>query len=128
MHRREHEQEVARVARDLELAVMPRFALASGFLTGKYRTRGDVARSERRGEIAEYLTRSGLRVLAALDKVASEQESTPAAVSLAWLLSKPNVVAPVVSASRAEHVDDFATATRLRLSRHQLLELDRASS
>ena len=128
MHRREHEQEVARVARDLELAVMPRFALASGFLTGKYRTRGDVARSERRGEIAEYLTRSGLRVLAALDKVASEQESTPAAVSLAWLLSKPNVVAPVVSASRAEHVDDFATATRLRLSRHQLLALDRASS
>ncbi|WP_294181544.1 aldo/keto reductase [uncultured Schumannella sp.] len=128
MHRRQHEQEVVRVARELDLSVMPRFGLASGFLTGKYRTRADIARSDRRLELADYLTRTGLRVLAALDKVSSEVESTPAAVSLAWLLTKPHVAAPVVSASRAEHVDDFVAATKILLSRHQLLELDRASS
>lgn len=127
LHRREYEVGLARVASDLGLGVMPRFALASGFLTGKYRSKADLD-ATRRAEVGRYLTRAGMRVLQALDAVAAEHEVPPAAVALAWLLSKPNVVAPVVSASVVDHVADLVAATRLALTRSQLTALDRASS
>jgi aryl-alcohol dehydrogenase-like predicted oxidoreductase len=127
MFRREYEQGLARVAADLLLGVMPRFALASGFLTGKYRSKADVDGTTR-AEVRRYLTRSGLRVLAALDAVAAEHDSTPAAVALAWLLSKPNVVAPVVSASSDDQVFDLVAAAGVRLTHSQATALDRASS
>jgi aryl-alcohol dehydrogenase-like predicted oxidoreductase len=124
--RREYEQGLARVANDLALGVMPRFALASGFLTGKYRSKADLEGS-RRSEVGRHLTRAGMRVLAALDAVATEHDAPPATVALAWLLSKPNVVAPVVSASAVDHVFDLVAAAHLRLTRSQLTALDRAS-
>jgi aryl-alcohol dehydrogenase-like predicted oxidoreductase len=125
--RREYEGGLARIAADLQLGMMPRFALASGFLTGKYRAKSDVDRT-RRAEIGRFLTRSGLRVLQALDAVAAEHDAPPATIALAWLLSKPNVVAPVVSASAADQVFDLVAATEVRLTRSQLTALDRASS
>jgi aryl-alcohol dehydrogenase-like predicted oxidoreductase len=125
--RREYEGGLARVAADLQLGMMPRFALASGFLTGKYRAKSDVDRT-RRAEIGRFLTRSGMRVLQALDAVAAEHDAPPATIALAWLLSKPNVVAPVVSASAADQVFDLVAATDVRLTRSQLTALDRASS
>jgi aryl-alcohol dehydrogenase-like predicted oxidoreductase len=125
--RREYEQGLARVAADLALGMMPRFALASGFLTGKYRAKSDLDRT-RRAEIGQYLTRSGLRVLQALDAVAAEHDAPPATIALAWLLSKPNVVAPVVSASEADQVFDLVAAADVALTRSQLTALDRASS
>jgi aryl-alcohol dehydrogenase-like predicted oxidoreductase len=128
MHRTEYESGLSRVAEVQHLGVMPRFALASGFLTGKYRSRGDLARNQRGGEAAKYLTRKGMRVLSALDEVAAAQQSTVATVALAWLLSRPNVVAPVVSASRPEQVAELTAAARLGLTRHQLTDLDRASA
>ncbi len=128
MERAEYEGGLARVAESLELGVMPRFALASGFLSGKYRTKTDLARNSRGAETAKYLTRKGLRVLAALDEVAAEVSAPVAAVSLAWLLSRPKVVAPVVSASRPEQVYQLVEAVSLHLSRHHLAELDRASA
>jgi aryl-alcohol dehydrogenase-like predicted oxidoreductase len=124
--RQEYEQGLARVAHDLALGVMPRFALASGFLTGKYRAKADLDGS-RRAEVGRYLNRSGMRVLAALDAVATEHEAPPATVALAWLLSKPSVVAPVVSASVVDQVFDLVAAAHLRLTRSQLTALDRAS-
>ncbi|MGV8896667.1 MAG: aldo/keto reductase [Rhodoglobus sp.] len=127
MHRREYEGDLAHVAAQQRLGVMPRFALASGFLTGKYRQKSDLADSPRGEEVAKYLTRRGLRVLSTLDSIAQEHDSSVASVALAWLLVKPNVVAPVVSASHAEQVDDLAAATRLQLTRHQVSELDRVS-
>lgn len=127
MARGGYELGLAQVARDLDLAVMPRFPLASGFLTAKYRSRADAAGSDRERELSDYFTRTGSRVLAALDGVAAALESTPASVALAWLLTKPNVVAPVVSASRAEQLSELLAAAQLTLSRHQILELDRAS-
>ena len=78
--------------------------------------------------MAQYLSRRGLRILSTLDSVAKAHDSSVASVALAWLLVKPNVVAPVVSASRPQQVDDFAAATRLQLSRQQVSELDRVSS
>lgn len=124
--RTEYEQGLARVARDLDLGVMPRFALASGFLTGKYRTKADLDGTSR-AEVGRYLNRSGLRVLQALDAVAKEHDSPPATIALAWLLSRPGVVAPVVSASGMDQVFDLVAAVDVRLTRSQLTSLDRAS-
>lgn len=127
LHRREYEQGLARVAHDLSLGVMPRFALAGGFLTGKYRSKSDLASSSRT-DVRRYLTRKGMRVLASLDAVAAEHDAPPATVALAWLLSKPGVVAPVVSASGVDQVFDLVAAAHLRLTRSQLTALDRASA
>ncbi|WP_234698460.1 aldo/keto reductase [Lacisediminihabitans changchengi] len=134
VHRRSFEADIARVAAQQQLGVMPRFALASGFLTGKYRTRADVARNSRGADAGRYLSRRGLRVLACLDAIVAEQRAqgievaTVAAVSLAWLLTKRNVVAPVASASHAAQVLDLMASATIQLSRHQLAALDRASA
>lgn len=128
MHRHEYEGGLAHVADMQHLGVMPRFALASGFLTGKYRDKRDLARNERGGEVGKYLGKRGSRVLGMLDEVAAAHESTVASVALAWLLSKRNVVAPVVSASRPEQVAELVAAVGLSLTRHQLADLDRVSA
>jgi len=127
VHRLEYEGDLAHVAAQQGLGVMPRFALASGFLTGKYRQKSDLSKNERGGEAARHLTRRGLRILSTLDSVAAVHESSVAAVALAWLLTKPNVVAPVASASRADQVRDLTDATLLQLTRHQVADLDRVS-
>ena len=128
MHRTEYEGDLAHVAAGQGLGVMPRFALASGFLAGKYRQRADLAKNARGGEVAKLLSRRGLRILASLDAIARAHDCTVATVALAWLLTKPNVVAPVVSARHADQVLDLTEATRLALTRHQVAELDRVSS
>lgn len=127
VHRREYEGTLARVAAQQQLGVMPRFALASGFLSGKYRSKSDLPATARGGDAAEYLTKRGLRVLAALESVAREQQVVPATIALAWLLTKPNVVAPVASASSPEQVLDLVAAASVQLTRHQVAELDRVS-
>ncbi|WP_454704362.1 aldo/keto reductase [Schumannella luteola] len=127
VHRTEYEGDLAHVAAQQRLGVMPRFALASGFLTGKYRQKSDLARNDRGGEVAKLLTRRGLRILAALDSVAAAQNADVATVALAWLLTKPNVVAPVASASSADQVAALTAAASLQLTRHQVTDLDRAS-
>jgi len=126
--RREYEEGLSRIAGDLALGVMPRFALASGFLTGKYRSKADLEGSARGSGVAQFVNRAGFRVLQALDDVAAEHDAPTATVALAWLLSKPNVVAPVVSASAADQVFDLISATEVKLTRSQLTALDRASA
>ncbi|GAB3606792.1 aldo/keto reductase [Conyzicola nivalis] len=128
LHRGEYEGDLARVADRQGLGVMPRFALASGFLTGKYRSRSDIAKNERGAEAAKYLSRKGLKVLATLDRIAQSHGVAVATVALAWLLSKPNVVAPVASASRAAQVGDLVAAATLPLTRAQIAELDKVSA
>jgi len=128
LHRAEYENGLAQVAYAQQLGVMPRFALASGFLSGKYRTRADIMRGGRGNEAARYLNRKGLRVLATLDGIAKAHDTSVASVALAWLLSKRNVVAPVVSASHPDQVDELVSAAALGLTRHQLADLDRVSA
>lgn len=127
INRREYEGDLAHVAVQQRLGVMPRFALASGFLSGKYRHKSDLATNSRGADVARMLNRRGLRILAALDVVAREHESSVAAVALAWLLTKPNVVAPVVSAREVSQVSDLTDSVLLQLSRSQVAELDRVS-
>lgn len=128
VRRRQYERDLARVADQQQLGVMPRFALANGFLSGKFRTRAAVRASARPKDLARHLNRTGLRVLAALDQVSDAVDAPVATVALAWLLTKRNVVAPVVTATSPDQVVDLTTATEVRLSRHQLAELDRASA
>jgi len=128
LHREEYETGLAHVAAIQGLGVMPRFALASGFLSGKYRQRSDLALNSRGHDAAKYLRRRGIKVLNALDEVADEHDASVATIALAWLLNKPGVVAPVVSASTATQVPDLLAAARVQLTRHQSAELDRASA
>lgn len=128
LHRDEVEGALGLVAAQLDLGIMPRFALAAGFLAGRYRTRADLEGSARGATASRYLNRRGLRVLSAVDRVADDLGTHPAAVSLAWLLSRPRVVAPVVGVSAPEQLVAVMAAPSLGLGRHELTELDRASA
>jgi aryl-alcohol dehydrogenase-like predicted oxidoreductase len=127
LERRDFEGGLEQIAERMGLGVMPRFALASGFLSGRYRTKADLAASDRGAEVAGYVTRTGVKVLAALDEVAAAHDAAVATIALAWLLSKPGVVAPIVSASSPDQVFDLVAAPQIRLTRHELTQLDRAS-
>lgn len=110
-----------------ELSVMAYFALAKGFLTGKYRAKSDAGKSAARGGSATaYLDQRGLRILAALDKVAAERGANCAQVALAWLIAKPRVH-PIASATTASQLDDLAAAMSLKLTATEVAELDKAS-
>ncbi|QTX05041.1 aldo/keto reductase [Agromyces archimandritae] len=128
MERRGYEGALELVAHAQGLAVVPYFGLANGFLGGHVRRRSEVRRDARGVRLAKHLGRRGNRVLAALDEVAFAYGAEPATVALAWLLAKPNVVAPAVSADTPEQVDALVAAALLPLSRSDLVELDRASA
>jgi aryl-alcohol dehydrogenase-like predicted oxidoreductase len=92
------------------------YSLASGFLTGKYRSQEDLGQSARGGGAGRYLDDKGLRILAALDEVAGEYKATPAEVALAWLVAQKGVSAPIASATSVEQVKSLARGVRLSLS------------
>lgn len=109
------------------LGVLPYFPLASGFLTGKYRSGKDLAGRPREEFARKYLDARGLRILNTLDEVARKHDATPAAVSLAWLMARPSVTAPIPSATSVSQLDDLIQATKIRLDREAIDMLDQAS-
>lgn len=111
------------------LAVICYYSLASGFLTGKYRSAADLAQSPRGAGIGQkYLTPRGLRILAALDAVAARHAAQPGEVALAWLMARPGVTAPIASASNVAQVEGLVRATQLQLSADDVEALDAASA
>jgi aryl-alcohol dehydrogenase-like predicted oxidoreductase len=108
------------------IAVVPYYGLASGFLTGKYRTPADLAGKARSSAAEKYLNAFGLGVLAAIDKVTAEVRATPAQVALAWLAAQPAVAAPIASATSVTQVEELLGAMRLNLTAAQLAVLDKA--
>lgn len=122
------EDELAGLAARWQLATLPYYALASGFLTGKYREGGPDVDSPRAAGASAYLTDRGLRVLAALDDVAGARHTTVAAVALAWLVSRPTVVAPIASARTTEQLAELMPMADLTLSPDELAALDSASA
>ena len=108
------------------IAAVPYYGLASGFLTGKYRRREDAADRSRGRAVEKYLNEHGFRVLQAIDAVAAEARATPAQVALAWLAAQPAVAAPIASATRVAQVEDLIGAMRLTLTAEQLAALDAA--
>jgi aryl-alcohol dehydrogenase-like predicted oxidoreductase len=109
------------------IGVIVYYSLASGFLSGKYRSQADLRNRARADAVAKYLNERGLRILAALDAVAEAHDAKPAEVALAWLISREGVTAPIASATTVEQVDSLVRATRLKLSAEELRSLTAAS-
>ncbi len=111
------------------IGVIPYYGLASGFLTGKYRSESDANKSARGpGVVKKYLNERGFRILGALDQVAKEHGSTPGKVALAWLMARPGITAPIASATSVEHVHDLLDATKLELDPASIQALNEASA
>ena len=126
--RAEYEAELEPLCRKEEIGVIPYYGLASGFLTGKYRSEADFGKSVRGGRMAGYLNDRGKRILSALDAVADRKNATPAQVALAWLMARPGLTAPIASATSVEQLKDIVAATRLSLDESSIEELNRASA
>jgi len=109
------------------MGVVPYFALASGFLTGKYRSEADLGKSPRGAGVKKYLDARGLRILDALDQVAAAHRSTPGKVALAWLMARPGITAPIASATSLDQLKDLVDATNLQLDPASIEALNQAS-
>jgi aryl-alcohol dehydrogenase-like predicted oxidoreductase len=110
------------------LGVITYFSLESGFLTGKYRTKDDLAKSPRGGDMDKYFDDRGLKILDALDKISVEYNSDPAAVALAWLMHRPSVTAPIVSATNTNQLQSIIQAPQLDLDANAIRYLTAASA
>ena len=111
------------------IAVIPYWALASGFLTGKYRKTGDAGLSQRGdGVVNKYLNARGERILNALDDISASTGASQAAIALAWLMAQPTIAAPIASVTKASHIEALRTAAALKLSTEHLDTLNQASA
>ena len=128
MERSDYETELARLVRERNLGVISYFALASGFLTGKYRNHADLDSSPRGAGVGKYLDQRGNTVLSALDEVAARLHAKPAQVALAWVMARPGISAPIASATRLDQLDELIDAAKLTLSPEDMASLDRAST
>jgi aryl-alcohol dehydrogenase-like predicted oxidoreductase len=123
-----YEQELEPLCHQHGLGVIPYSALASGFLTGKYRSEKDFGKSPRGAGVTKYLDARGLGVLAALDTVATKVGTTPAQVALAWLVARPSITAPIASATSLAQLDEIIGAARLKLDADAIKRLNEASA
>lgn len=126
--RSDFETNLEPLCREQQIGVIPYYSLASGFLTGKYRSSNDLGKSARGSGMKRFLNERGLRILSALDEVAASLRATPAQVALAWLLSKPSVTAPIASATSREQLSDLVKGVQLTLDAGMVARLDQASS
>ena len=122
-----YEKDYAPIAREFDAAVMPYFSLASGLLTGKYRTKEDLEGRARKGMVEDNLTEDALAVVDVLTEVAATHDAEPASVAIAWLLAK-GTTAPITSASTPEQLPALLAGTALELSAQDVAALDEASA
>ncbi|HEX8442282.1 MAG TPA: aldo/keto reductase [Allosphingosinicella sp.] len=128
LERPRFEDALDQVAQRRGLGVATFYSLANGYLTGKYRSSADLAKSVRGDRVAPYLEGKGPRVLAAIDAVAAQLGATPAQVALAWAAAQPGVTAPLASATSVEQLEELLGSLELRLPADQTARLDKASS
>jgi aryl-alcohol dehydrogenase-like predicted oxidoreductase len=126
--RADYERDLEPLALKEGLGVIPYYSLASGFLTGKYRSEADLGKSPRGGGMKSRLNDRGLRILAALDAVSARLGATPAQVALGWLIARPSITAPIASATSMQQLDDLVAAARLELDADAVRQLDAASA
>jgi aryl-alcohol dehydrogenase-like predicted oxidoreductase len=126
--RAEFEESLEPLCIEKNVGVIGYYSLASGFLTGKYRSEEDLSKSPRGQGVKKYLNERGFRILGALDEAAARHDSTPARVALAWLIARPGVTAPIASATSLEQLNDLTEAAGLELDETSLLLLDEASA
>ena len=126
--REKFEQDQQPVAEELRVGVIPYFSLASGFLTGKYKTTEDAAGKNRESRVIKYFDERGMKILKALEEVADETGAQQATIALAWLLAQPTILAPIASATSVEQLEALVAAPELKLSETALEKLNEASA
>jgi aryl-alcohol dehydrogenase-like predicted oxidoreductase len=126
--RHEFENGLAGLCQREEIGVITYFSLAKGFLSGKYRTEADLAKSPRGDGVKAYLNPRGFRILDALEAVAARHQAKPAEIALAWVMARPGVTAPIASATSVEQVDNLVRATEVTLSDNDMAALNKASA
>jgi aryl-alcohol dehydrogenase-like predicted oxidoreductase len=115
VERKQYESDLAPVVAEYGLGVIPYYALASGFLSGKYRSEADAQGKVRGRGVAKYMNARGFAVIDALESIAHEKRSTPAAVALAWLIAQPGITSPIASGTSEQHIAGLVEAARLEL-------------
>ncbi|SIO38635.1 aldo/keto reductase [Chitinophaga niabensis] len=128
MEREKYETQYAPFVKEHNIGVIPYFALASGFLTGKYRNEKDLEGSSRTKYVARYLNEKGFKVLKALDEVAAEYNSKPGTIAIAWVMAQPGITAPIASASSMAQFDDLIAAASVKLDAKALDLLNTVSA
>lgn len=128
LEREKYETQYAPVAKEHHMGVIPFFALASGFLTGKYRSEKDLEGSSRTKYVARYLNEKGFKVLKALDEVAAQYNSKPGTIAIAWVMAQPGITAPIASASNMTQFDDLVAAATIKLDAKALELLNAVSA
>jgi len=126
--RSKFENEYLPLVKEEQLSVLSYYALASGFLSGKYRSEEDLNKSVRGGGIKKYLDARGIAILEAMGKVAGETGASFVAIALAWQLHKPFITAPIASATSLAQLDELAAGAELKLTEGQIALLDKASA
>ena len=127
IERAEYETDLESLCAREDLGVINYFPLAAGFLTGKYRSESDATGKARARNVTKYLNERGFKILSALDQVAKKFNATPSRVSLAWLLARPSITAPIVSATSLAQLKDLVASVNLALDRESIELLNRAS-
>ncbi|MFI5295376.1 MAG: aldo/keto reductase [Thermodesulfovibrionales bacterium] len=126
--RADYETNMEPLCKKRKLGVLTYFSLASGFLTGKYRSGDDLAGRARGEMVRKYMNARGFRILKALDQVSKQLNSKPVSVALAWLIAHPGITAPIASATSLEQLDDLINATRLELDHSSVQLLNQSSA
>ena len=122
------EKEYQQYCLEKNISVINYYSLASGFLTGKYRSENDLSKSARGAGNKKYMNDRGFKILQALDEVAKRYDTTQATISLAWLMAQPTIAAPIASATNTQQLNDLIAAADLKLDKESLEELNTASA
>jgi aryl-alcohol dehydrogenase-like predicted oxidoreductase len=128
MERRLYEGELQAFCVENRIGVINFFSLASGFLSGKYRSKADLEGRARGSRVEKYMDERGMRVVATLDDIAREHGVKPATIALAWLMAQPGITAPIASATSVEQLQDLVAATRITLSPEEISRLSDVSA
>ena len=123
-----YEKELEPLCRENNIGVINYFALASGFLTGKYRSEADLVKSKRGQGNKKYLNEHGFRILDALDQIAKQYQTNLASIAIAWLISRPGITAPIASATTPEQLQMLTKAAALKLNKEAVELLDKVSA
>jgi len=127
-NREYYENELEPVCRERNIGVISYYSLASGFLSGKYRSENDLSKSSRGQGVKKFMNPRGFKILAALDKVAAEYDVTPATIALAWVMARPGITAPIASATTIKQLEELTKAVSLKLNSGAIDLLNSAST
>lgn len=123
-----YEKNFEQIVQDNNLGTINYYALASGFLTGKYRSDADLNKSQRGGAVKNYLNERGFKILKALDDVSEQYSADQASIALAWLIARPSITAPIASVTSLDQLEDLKKAATLKLNVEDIAILDEASA